>query len=221
MWDEWFELENEIPILRKEVRSIEYLKKIYTRDNGQVTTVNEKTVRIKKQAPKEIAYIALILNKKLFTGYGSEAKRTAKIKERLGLEPNWKPDEEILNAIRLLSEDTAIIQQRLIDTLRSNLESNLEMFQEVELNTKKVLKFLQEDIGELTTEQLTERKVIIDSAKADFKLVLGFINDLATSFEKLDALETKLKQADRRQGKEVSRLETDGNLYTRKQRSIL
>lgn len=221
MWDEWFELENEIPILRKEVRNIEYLKKIYTRDEGHVTTVDKKTVRIKKQAPKEIAYIALILNKKLFTGYGSEVKRTAKIKERLGLEPNWKPDEEILNAIKLLSEDTAIIQQRLIDTLRSNLESNLEMFQEVELNTKKVLKFLQEDIGELTTEQLTERKVIIDSAKADFKLVLGFINDLATSFEKLDALETKLKQADRRQGKETSRLETDGSLYQRKPRSII
>lgn len=220
--DEWFDLIDDIPVLRKELRNVSYLANIYKRDNGQVTSdANGKSIRVKKQATKEIAYIYFVLNKKLFTGYGNEAKRNAVIRERVGLESDWKPDDEILNAINLLREDNKIIQQRLIDTLKSTLETNLELFQSVDENSKKVVEFLQREVDELTVEEITQRKVLIDSAKADFKLVLGFINDLASSFEKLDSLETKLKQAERQQGKEVSELETNGAIYERKTRRIL
>lgn len=220
--DEWFDLIDELPVLKKELREVDYLKKIYTRDSGQVTSdSNGKSVRIKKQAGKEIAYIYYVINKKLFAGYGSEAKRNNVIKERLGLDITWQPDEEILKAIDLLKTDNKTIQQRLVDTLRSNLETNLELFKSVQENSKKVLEFLQREVDELTTEEISERKILIDSAKQDFKLVLSFINDLATSFEKLDTLEVKLKQSERQQGKEISQLETDGKPYMKTARRIL
>jgi len=215
MLDEWFELKYDLPVLKTECRNVEYLKKIYTRDNGDVTSEpGGKSVRVKKTAAKEIAYIYFTLSTNHFQGYKGK-QRDSIIKERVGLPLNWTPDEEIKNAIRFLKEDTTIIEEKLLNTIESNLQTNRELFEEVETNNKKVLEFLQKEVNELTTEQLSERKILIDNLKNDFRIMLGFINDLGSAFEKVKKLRIDLNQAKRKQGKELSTIETDRSFYQR------
>lgn len=51
--EDWFELVDDMPVLSPACRNIEFLKKIYTRDNGFVTSRNGKSTRIKEVATKE------------------------------------------------------------------------------------------------------------------------------------------------------------------------
>ena len=80
------------------VTNVDFLKKIYTRDNGFVTTRNGKSTRVKEVATKEIAYIYFTVSKKHYQGYKGK-QRDEKIKERLGFDKKWEPDELILDAI--------------------------------------------------------------------------------------------------------------------------
>jgi len=212
--EDWFELVDDMPVLSPACRNIEFLKKIYTRDNGFVTSRNGKSTRVKEVATKEIAYIYFTISKKHYQGYKGK-QRDDKIKERLGLPKTWQPDELIEEAIGYFKEDTSNTQRRLLDTLESNLETQLSLFKEVETHTVKVLTFLQEDIRELDQEKLAERNILIEKAKSDFNGILTFITSLDTAFAKIKKLRTELAQDNRKMGKEVSELETNRNLYRR------
>lgn len=194
----------------KEAKLIESIRTLLVRDVGIVID----GVRVKEIARKELSYIYFVCKKEFYEGLdGDERKKV--IKERVALPNKWTEDKVILDVIEHLKTYSVSIEEKLLISAKQNLEDYLVLFHETGEYSRKLIKQLQ--LVPATALEINERKEAIDHAKATLKESLGIIKSLKDGFEIINDLEIKLKSVKSKQKKkDISRTETDFDMYSRK-----
>ncbi len=118
------------------------------------TIINRDRKVLKPVAKLELAYIYFTVSRKHYND-GRYKDRDKKIRDRVGLPPEWKPDDLVNSAIATLKSDTLSIAER---TYRSTLDTLL-----VTLETMDSLKEANEEMVKKIKEQLSNKKLDKDA----------------------------------------------------------
>lgn len=197
---------------------IDSIKKIYVRDNGVLKKSGDVTIRVKERATKELSYIFFKLNKDFYGNY-AEKERDVYILDKLGLNKSITEDKLIQQCLEELREDIKLIEEKLIDSIESNFQDQIELFKQVNISNKNVLDFLlNTDVQDQATTELQQRMALINQVKSDLNENLKCVKDLSSGITELKKLRADLAQAKRKEGKEENRLEFDDSFYARRNR---
>lgn len=153
-----------VDINKEWIQLHEAFKKVYLRDKGNNS--NHYKGRFKFQAQKEFTYIYLLCDYKSNLVNYSEEEREKQARIDAGLEPGWKPDKEIKDAIERYKE---LQQTRPLKLLQA-------CFKKIDNLTK----LLNEDQDTIDIKDLGD--------------VIKIMNDMGKTLRSLRELESDVKK---------------------------
>jgi len=127
---ELFKLNDDFLVdLNKEwIQLHEPFKKIYLRDKG--ISSSEYKGRLKRVAQKEFTYIYLLCDYRSNLINYSEEDRKREAKRAAGLDANWKPDKDLVDAIEYYKELQSTRSLRLLQASMKNIDRMIKSIDE-------------------------------------------------------------------------------------------
>lgn len=149
---ELFTIEENQVILKPELRLVPQFKKIISRDKD----------RFKRQALNEFAYIYYMHDYKSPYMNKSVHDRHEQIVKHLKLGDNWKPDEDINDAINQYIE---FQETPSVKALKSTKQALINASKVIDVMNENIEKALSEDDRDMVTAMETTEKLLILSDK--------------------------------------------------------
>lgn len=193
----FFEIQNELPVLTAEARTIREFRAIIVRDKGTKLVRGDADGREKRFAIKELAYIYWSCDwRSIFLRNYSEEQRHKKIVDRLELPEDWKPDKIVDDAMTyyIWEQDTASLKalqdteaglfsaQRLIGLIRRKMDKRIG---EIEAD---------EDILETQPE-------MVDKLYTDYQRLIKMSSDLPNQIKAITSMQETVKKEMAEEGK--------------------
>jgi hypothetical protein len=156
----FFDLQNNLPVLRPECRTIKEFRRLIERDKG---SKGDHDGRDKRQAVKELAFIYFEET------YGSPFKeekdketRLKQIKLSLDLPEDWKPDEEVLEAAKVYKKLQTTSSMNLLDSMEKAIYKLKAYLDNTDLNETVAAGSRK---GELLNDPVKYKSIVKDFAE--------------------------------------------------------
>ncbi len=196
---EFFDIVNEMPVLKPEARLIQEFKAIITRDRG---SVGDAEGRYKKQAMKELAFVYWTCDwRSTFVRNYSEEECIKRVIDKLGL-GDWKPDVVVGNACTfyLFEQDTPSL--KALQNAEAALMSANKLIGLVRRKMDKAITKLEESENEeIEAEGGKIAGMDVDIIYTDYQRLIKITTDLPIQIKAITNMQETVKKEMAEEGK--------------------